>query len=205
MNVFASEKQFPDFANPVQLQVDAKGRLWAASWNTYPKWEPLKPMNDSLMIFEDTDRDGKADKRTVFANVHNPLGFEFWGRGVIVTSGPDLLYLEDTDGDDVADVRTILLQGLNASDTHHAANNLIYGPDGGIYWQSGIFLVHNHETPWAKNLNIGAFRHVSLRSATLLDHAPCRQLSQSTRHRLRPLGLPLRQRRHGGQLFPGAF
>jgi putative heme-binding domain-containing protein len=156
LNVFASEVQFPDLANPVQLQVDAKGRLWAASWNTYPKWEPLKPMNDSLMIFEDTDRDGRADRRKIFAHVHNPLGFEFWGRGVIVTSGPDLLYLEDTDGDDVADVRTILLQGLNASDTHHAANNLIYGPDGGLYWQSGIFLVHNHETPWAKNLNIGA-------------------------------------------------
>jgi putative heme-binding domain-containing protein len=156
LGVFASEKQFPDLANPVQMQVDAKGRLWVASWNTYPKWEPLKPMNDSLMILEDTDRDGKADKRTIFAHVHNPLGFEFWGKGVIVTSGPDLWYLEDTDGDDVADRRTILLQGLGTSDTHHAANNLIYGPDGGIYWQSGIFLVHNHETPWAKNLNIGA-------------------------------------------------
>jgi putative membrane-bound dehydrogenase-like protein len=155
LNVFASEEQFPDLANPVQLQVDAKGRLWAACWNTYPKWEPLKPMNDSLMILEDTNGDGKADKRTIFANVHNPLGFEFWGKGVIVTSGPDLLYLEDTNGDDKADVRTILLQGLGTEDTHHAANNLIYGPDGGIYWQSGIFLVHNHETPWVKNLAIG--------------------------------------------------
>ncbi|MFM8953064.1 MAG: PVC-type heme-binding CxxCH protein, partial [Planctomycetaceae bacterium] len=155
LNVFASEEQFPDLANPVQLQVDAKGRLWAACWNTYPKWEPLKPMNDSLMILEDTDHDGKADKRTIFAHVHNPLGFEFWGKGVIVTSGPDLLYLEDTDGDDRADVRTILLQGLGTEDTHHAANNLIYGPDGGIYWQSGIFLVHNHETPWVQNLTIG--------------------------------------------------
>ena len=156
LNVFASEEQFPDLANPVQLQVDAKGRLWAACWNTYPKWEPLKPMNDSLMILEDTNRDGRADKRIIFANVHNPLGFEFWGKGVVVTSGPDLLYLEDTNGDDKADVRTVLLQGLGTEDTHHAANNLIYGPDGGIYWQSGIFLVHNHETPWVANLNIGA-------------------------------------------------
>ena len=156
LNVFASEKQFPDLANPVQMQVDSKGRLWAASWNTYPKWEPGKKMNDSLMIFEDTDKDGKADKRIIFANVHNPLGFEFWNGGVIVTSGPDLLFLKDTNGDDKADVRTVLLQGLGTSDTHHAANNLIYGPDGGIYWQSGIFLVHNHETPWSKNVNTGA-------------------------------------------------
>jgi putative heme-binding domain-containing protein len=156
LNVFASEVQFPDLANPVQLQVDAKGRLWAASWNTYPKWEPGKEMNDSLMIFEDTDRDGKADTRKIFAHVHNPLGFEFWGGGVIVTSGPDLLFLKDTDGDDKADVRYPILQGLGTADTHHAANNLVYGPDGGIYWQSGIFLVHNHETPWKPNLNIGA-------------------------------------------------
>ena len=156
LNIFASEEQFPDLANPVQLQVDGKGRLWAASWNTYPKWEPGKDMNDSLMIFEDTDKDGKADVRKIFAHVHNPLGFEFWGGGVIVTSGPDLLFLKDTDGDDKADVRYPLLQGLGTADTHHAANNLVMGPDGGIYWQSGIFLVHNHETPWKQNLNIGA-------------------------------------------------
>ena len=155
LNVFASEEIFPDLANPVQMQIDSRGRLWAASWNTYPKWEPLKTMNDSLMIFEDTDQDGVADKRKIFAHVHNPLGFEFWGGGVLVTSGPDLLFLKDTDGDDVADIRYPILQGLGTSDTHHAANNLVFGPDGGIYWQSGIFLVHNHETPWKQNLNIG--------------------------------------------------
>lgn len=155
LNVFASEEMFPDLANPVQLQVDGQGRLWAASWNSYPKWEPGDELEDSLMIFEDTDRDGVADERKIFARVHNPLGFEFWGGGVLVTSGPDLLFLKDTDGDDEADVRYPILQGLGTSDTHHAANNLIYGPDGGIYWQSGIFLVHNHETPWRQNLNMG--------------------------------------------------
>jgi putative heme-binding domain-containing protein len=155
VNLFASEEMFPDLANPVQLQVDNKGRLWAASWNSYPKWQPGDELKDSLMIFEDTNGDGVADKRKIFAHVHNPLGFEFWGGGVLVTSGPDLLFLKDTDGDDKADVRYPILQGLGTSDTHHAANNLIYGPDGGIYWQSGIFLVHNHETPWKQNLNTG--------------------------------------------------
>ena len=155
LNIFASEEMFPDLANPVQLQVDGKGRLWAASWNSYPKWQPGDDMIDSLMIFEDTDHDGVADERKIFARVHNPLGFEFWGGGVLVTSGPDLIFLKDTNGDDKADVRFPILQGLGTSDTHHAANNLIYGPDGGIYWQSGIFLVHNHETPWKQNLNTG--------------------------------------------------
>ncbi|MFT7515006.1 MAG: mono/diheme cytochrome c family protein, partial [Candidatus Omnitrophota bacterium] len=152
----ASEVQFPDLANPVQMQVDSKGRLWVASWNTYPKWEPLKEMNDTLMIMPDANRDGIADKRIIFAHVHNPLGFEFWNGGVLVTSGPDLLFLKDTDGDDKADVRFVVLQGFGTSDTHHAANNLVFGPDGGIYWQSGIFLVHNHEHPWGKSLNTGS-------------------------------------------------
>ena len=156
LNVFASEEMFDDLANPVQLQVDGKGRLWAASWNTYPKWEPLKEMNDSLMILPDEDGDGVADQRIIFANVHNPLGFEFWNGGVLVTCGPDLLYLKDTDGDDKADVRYVMLGGLDTSDTHHGANNLIYGPGGGIYWQSGVFMVHNHEHPWGPSLQTGA-------------------------------------------------
>ena len=156
MNLFADEKRFPQLANPVQMQVDTKGRLWAACWGTYPKWEPLKPLNDTLMIFPDDDGDGVADRAIEFAKVHNPLGFEFWNGGVIVTSQPDILFLKDTDGDDVADVRIVLLQGIGSADTHHAANNLIMGPDGAIYWQSGIFLHNAHEHPWGPPLSSGA-------------------------------------------------
>ena len=83
--------------NPVQMQVDAKGRLWAACWSTYPKWEPLQEMTDSILILPDDDGDGKADRPIEFAKVHNPLGFEFWNGGVIVTSQPDVLFLKDTD------------------------------------------------------------------------------------------------------------
>ncbi|MDG1139826.1 MAG: GDSL-type esterase/lipase family protein [Opitutales bacterium] len=156
VNIFADEKQFPELINPVQMQVDTKGRLWAAVWPTYPMWEPLKPMSDALVILPDDNNDGKADRVIEFAKVHNPLGFEFWNGGVLVTSGPDLLFLKDTDGDDRADVRYVMLQGLGTSDTHHSANNLIYGPDGGIYWQSGVFLQHNHEHPWGPSLKTTA-------------------------------------------------
>lgn len=156
VKLFADETRFPQLANPVQLQFDTKGRLWAAVWPTYPKWEPLKSMNDALIILHDDNNDGVADRVTEFAKVQNPLGFEFWNGGVIVTEQSELLFLKDTNGDDVADVRTILLQGLDSSDTHHGANNLIYGPDGGIYWQSGVFMVHNHEHPWGPSLQSGA-------------------------------------------------
>ncbi len=153
VNLFADEAKFPALANPVQMQVDAKGRLWAACWSTYPKWEPLTEMTDSLLILPDENRDGVADKAIEFAKVHNPLGFAFWGGGVIVASQPDILFLKDTDGDDKADVRIVLFQATGSADTHHSANNFIIGPDGGLYWQSGIFLQHNYEHPWGPSLN----------------------------------------------------
>ena len=156
VSLFADEARFPQLINPVQLQVDGKGRLWAAVWPTYPKWEPLKEMNDALVILHDDNNDGRADRVTEFARVQNPLGFEFWNGGVVVTRKSDLVFLKDTNGDDVADQQTILLQGLDTSDTHHGANNLIMGPDGAIYWQSGVFMMHNHEHPWGPSLQTGA-------------------------------------------------
>ncbi|MDX1395918.1 MAG: GDSL-type esterase/lipase family protein [Gemmatimonadota bacterium] len=154
-NLFASEEMFPELVNPVQLGVDTKGRLWAAAWATYPKWEPTGVMDDRLLIFPDEDRDGVADRAITFAHVHNPTAFEFWNGGVIVASVPDLLFLRDTDGDDVADERIRLLGGLGSADTHHSANNFIYGPDGFLYYQRGIFNVSNIETPWVTNQESG--------------------------------------------------
>jgi azurin/lysophospholipase L1-like esterase/glucose/arabinose dehydrogenase len=156
MNLFADEKQFPELINPVQLAVDPKGRLWAAAWQTYPKWEPLKEMDDRLLILPDENRDGVADRAITFAKVHNPTGFEFWNGGVLVASQPDILFLKDNDGDDIADERIVYLEGIGSADTHHAANAFVYGPDGGIYWQSGIFLVNNIEHPWSVSLNTGS-------------------------------------------------
>ena len=174
VNLFADESQFPQLANPVQLQFDTKGRLWAAVWPTYPKWEPLKSMNDALLILHDDNQDGAADRVTEFAKVQNPLGFEFWNGGVIVTCQSELLFLKDTDGDDIADQRSLLFLGLDSSDTHHGANNLIFGPDGGIYWQSGVFMVHNHEHPWGPSLQsaASAMYRFDPRRFTISMHAP---------------------------------
>ncbi len=155
VTVFASEEKFPEVANPVAMQIDTKGQIWVASWATYPKWEPLKPMNDRIVTLKDEDGDGIADKATTFAYVSNPTGFELWNGGVIVVSSPDILFLKDTDGDGVADVRYRMLGGLGSDDTHHTANNLIYGPDGNIYYQRGIFILENIETPWRKSAESG--------------------------------------------------
>lgn len=147
-NLFASEEMFPELVNPVQMDVDTKGRLWVAAWQTYPKWQPDLEMQDRLLILPDEDRDGVADKAITFAYVHNPTAFTFWNGGVVVASVPNFLFLKDTDGDDKADVREILFSGLDSADTHHSANGFDYGPDGYIYYQRGIFNVSNVETPW---------------------------------------------------------
>ena len=85
VNLFASEKDFPELAKPVQMAFDPQGRLWVAAWPTYPHWKPKEEMNDKLLILEDTKGTGHADKMTVFADhLHCPTGFEFYNGGVIV-------------------------------------------------------------------------------------------------------------------------
>jgi lysophospholipase L1-like esterase/glucose/arabinose dehydrogenase len=149
VNLFASEEEFPDLINPVQMSVDPKGRLFVGTWNSYPHWKPGDAMNDKLLILEDQDGDGKADRCKTFADkLHNPTGFEFWGGGVIVAMVPDILFLKDTDGDDVADQRIRILHGLSSGDTHHSANSFVVGPDGAVYFQEGIFHRTQIETPY---------------------------------------------------------
>ncbi|MDG1854534.1 MAG: GDSL-type esterase/lipase family protein [Verrucomicrobiales bacterium] len=173
VNLFAHEKMFPELVNPVQMSVDTKGRLWVAAWKTYPKWEPLKEMSDRLLILPDEDRDGVADKAITFAKIHNPTGFEFWNGGVLVGSAPDIWFLKDTDGDDVADVRVKMLGGIDSADTHHAMNNFQYGPDGGLYYQRGVFHVSNVETPWTTPHKSGAsaMYRFNPRTFTFSQHA----------------------------------
>ncbi len=155
VNLYADEQDFPEVVNPVALQVDTKGRIWVASWADYPKWEPMTPRRDRLVYLTDEDGDGKADKANTFAYVSHPTGFEFWNGGVIVVSAPYILFLEDTDGDGKADKTTRLFGGIGSDDTHHTANNLILGPDGYIYYQRGIFILENVETPWRKSEESG--------------------------------------------------
>ncbi len=161
VNLFASEEMFPELINPVQMAFDTKGRLWVAAWPMYPHWKPKEEMNDKLLILEDTDGDGQADKCITFADhLHNPTGFEFYGDGVLVAMAPYLLKLRDTDGDDRADVRERILGGLDSADTHHTANSFTLDPGGGLYFQEGVFHRTQVETPYGpvRNLNAGVWR-----------------------------------------------
>ncbi|MEO8428029.1 MAG: PVC-type heme-binding CxxCH protein, partial [Verrucomicrobiota bacterium] len=161
INLFASEKEFPELSNPVAMTFDSKGRLWVATMPSYPQYNPPNKPNDKIIILEDTDADGKADKASVFAEgLHLPTGLELGNGGLYVASQPNLQFLKDTDGDGKADTREIILHGLGSEDSHHAVHAFYWGPDGGLYFHEGTFHASQVETPYGplRLSNSGAFR-----------------------------------------------
>ncbi len=150
VDLFASEKEFPNLANPIQMSFDDKGRLWVAVAPTYPHYRPGDAMpNDKILIYEDTDGDGKADKETVFVDhIHLPIGFELAPEGVYVSQEPNLVLFRDTNGDDKADSSEIILGGFDTHDTHHAISAYCADPSGAFMLCEGVFLHSNVETPY---------------------------------------------------------
>src|SRR5690606_22811690 len=120
IELFASETEFPYLKKPAQLTFDNAGRLWVATMPSYPHWRPGDPKpDDKILILEDTDGEGRADKQTVFADkLHLPVGFEITEHGVYVSQGTNMILLQDTDGDGQADKREIILSGFDDHDTH---------------------------------------------------------------------------------------
>jgi mono/diheme cytochrome c family protein/glucose/arabinose dehydrogenase len=150
IDLFASESEFPNLKNPVQMSFDNKGRLWVAVTPTYPHWKPGDPMpNDKLLIYEDTNGDGRADKEIVFADkLHLPIGFEIAPEGVYVSQEPNLVLLVDDNKDDRADRMEIILGGFDTHDTHHAISAYCADASGAFYLCEGRFLHSQVETPY---------------------------------------------------------
>lgn len=163
VELFASEKEFPDLANPVQMSFDNEGRLWVGVMPSYPHYKPGdKKPKDKLIILEDLDKDGKADKQTTFVDDLNlTIGFEFAPEGVYVSQGTNLVLLKDTDGDDKADEKEIILSGFDDHDTHHTAGAFAADPSGAIYMGEGVFLHTNVETAYGpvRATNGGFYRY----------------------------------------------
>ena len=149
INLFASEVEFPDLEDPVSMTFDAKGRLWVTTMPSYPMYLPGTKPNDKVLIFEDANDDGKADRCTVFADgLHLPIGIELGDGGVYVSQMPNLMFLKDTDGDDRADIRELIMHGFDTADSHHAMHAFTWDPGGALHWQEGTFHYTQVETPY---------------------------------------------------------
>ena len=149
VNLFASEEEFPELACPITLRWDAKGRLWVSCSVTYPHVYPGEKPRDKIVILEDTDNDGRADKSTVWADdIHIPLSYEFYKDGIIVSEEPHLSYIYDSDGDGKADSREYLYTGFGCEDSHHALHDFVWTPDGDLLFRESIFHNSQVETPY---------------------------------------------------------
>jgi putative membrane-bound dehydrogenase-like protein len=131
----------PDVQQPVAMAIDDRGRIWIAEAYEYPTRAAGDKGRDRILIFEDTNLDGKLDKRTVFYEGLNLVsGMEVGFGGVWVGAAPYLLFIPDKDGDDKPDGEPAkLLDGFGYEDTHETLNSFLWGPDGWLYGCHGVF------------------------------------------------------------------
>jgi putative membrane-bound dehydrogenase-like protein len=133
----------PMVVNPADMDIDARGRVWVtegANYRLFQKWGKLRPEGDRIVIMEDTDGDGLADKATTFYqgnDINTALGICVLGNKVIVSSAPNVFVLTDTDGDDKADKKEVLFTGISGVDHDHAVHAFNFGPDGKLYFNFG--------------------------------------------------------------------
>lgn len=134
---FASE---PLIGRIIDFTWDERGRMWAVETNDYPNTvlPDSVPGGDRILILEDTNGDGRADSRTVFAEGMNlATSLTLANGGVVVAQAPHMLFFRDTTGDDRADERKILITGWPRNDTHGTPSNLRYGFDNQVWGSVG--------------------------------------------------------------------
>ena len=140
-SLFASE---PMVRNPTDMDIDERGRIWITEGvnyrSTFQKWGILQPAGDRIVILEDTNGDGVADKETVFyqdPSINAALGVCVLGNKVVVSASPNVFVLTDTDGDGKADRRELLFTGVSGKDHDHGVHAFVFGPDGKLYFNFG--------------------------------------------------------------------
>jgi putative membrane-bound dehydrogenase-like protein len=130
----------PMLYNPTNIDFDAQGRMYVAEGVNYRGKGNRRAEGDRIVILEDTDHDGKADKSSVFVQEKGlaaPLGVAVLDDKVVVSQPPDLLVYTDTNGDRIPDKREVLLTGFNGRQHDHSLHSLIAGPDGQWYFNQG--------------------------------------------------------------------
>jgi putative membrane-bound dehydrogenase-like protein len=162
--LFAGE---PDVVQPIAFTFDDRGRLWVVECLSYPNWTADGTGHDRVVIFEDTDGDGRFDKKTVFWDQGSNLsGIALGFGGVWLCSTPNLVFLPVKDGEDKpAGPPEVVLDGWNLKESkHNVFNGLVWGPDGWLWGCNGIqsrSKVGRPGTPDAQRveINCGVWRY----------------------------------------------
>ncbi|MBS0203217.1 MAG: DUF1080 domain-containing protein [Planctomycetes bacterium] len=138
VDVVAAE---PQLHQPMAFTFDARGRLWVVEGHSYPQKRPEGEGLDRIVIFADNDHDGSFETRTVFVEGLNLVsGMEIGHGGVWVGAAPQLLFIPDRNADDKPDAEPqVLLDGFGFADTHETMNSFLWGPDGWLYGNQGVF------------------------------------------------------------------
>jgi putative membrane-bound dehydrogenase-like protein len=141
VSLFAAE---PMVRNPTDMDIDERGRVWITEGvnyrSSFQRWGTLDPAGDRIVVLEDTDGDGRADKETTFyqdPSINSALGICVLRNKVIVSDSPNVFVLTDTDGDGKADKRELLFTGIGGFDHDHGVHAFTFGPDGKLYFNMG--------------------------------------------------------------------
>jgi putative membrane-bound dehydrogenase-like protein len=144
----------PLLSSPSDIDVDAKGRVWVCEVVNYRGKANTRAEGDRILVLEDTDGDGRADKETVFhqgRDVDSALGIcvigEGPGRRVIVSCAPDVIVFHDDDGDLKADRKEVLFSKTGMAQHDHSVHAFVVGPDGRWYFNFGNYgkAVHDRD------------------------------------------------------------
>jgi hypothetical protein len=129
----------PKVVQPIAMCFDERGRLWVVEGMGYPKKRPDGQGADRILILEDVKKDGSYAKVTVFKEGLNLVsGIEVGHGGVWVGAAPEFLFIPK-DAEDKAGKPVVLLDGWGFQDTHETLNSFVWGPDGWLYGNHGVF------------------------------------------------------------------
>ncbi len=135
--LFAAE---PMLLSPSNIDIDHRGRVWVCEIVNYRGHQGKRAEGDRILILEDTDGNGEADKSQVFyqgRDIDSPHGVCVLGNRVIVSAGSQVLCLTDENGDDRADKKEVWFSGIHGVQHDHGIHAFLFGPDGKLYFNFG--------------------------------------------------------------------
>ena len=140
-SLFAAE---PMLLSPSNIDVDHLGRVWVCEVVNYRRFangnNPDRVEGDRILVLEDTDGDGVADKETTFyqgRDIDSAHGVCVLGNRVIVSAGDSVFSFYDDDGDLKSDRKEVLFTGIKGTQHDHGIHSFTFGPDGRLYFNFG--------------------------------------------------------------------